>query len=1021
MQHSQEKLNSKLQKNLYFHFFQENEAPLLLVKNKQNIINYNKAAKEMFNKITESNQKYALQNFFGKTENSDSVFSETSPQLLAQDNQVDLLKDIYTFSEEDNLLHILKFWSRREKNANFDTLITKEDHSNLIGTIILNEEVILYNNEKFREIWNINKNQIKNFHSHQFIRNILNNGTSNISGEDSSFHYIKQHSPITCQIKAPNSQTYKSQITVRTLPLAPTIKLLKFNFYQSNAPVVNQTAVLDFPSLKDGFQSVDQNHIPNSLSNLPLPGFIIDQNHKIVYWNEHSEKFTGLSKEYMLGKTSQAIPYSNTSQPLLADLIVEDYDYEEVQDKYNTEVHKNEHWKQGYNLEIYLPSLRGKKKWLHTQSMPIQNNEQKYALQIVKDITHIKNREQRLQEKTTQYKHLYSMLKRLIDSLPDMVWAKDLDKKYIFVNQAICDNLLNAKDTQEPIGKSDLFFAHRERAKHPDNPNYHDFGEICLDSDEIVMRTKSEGRFEEFGHLKGEFTYLDVYKSPFYNEEGEMIGTVGFARDITKQKQLEKEKNNAKDRLLQTDEKYKVIFENKGVANLLVEKSTLKIILVNKQFENLTNYHKENIEDNLFLENIFPKDCVEKIKNTHAQFIKEEIKFECQGGEKKNLIAHISELSISKKYIISLFDITDLKKAEKKLKRNEIRYRKLFENMGNGAIVLTYKDDSKNFIIKDFNKSAERILNRDKDNVIGKPITEILNFQNNDLSLASLQEVYQSGKSFYTPINYYEDEKCSGYHKHYIYKLPTGEVISIFDNVSLQVQAEQQLQKQRKDLQDLSSQLIDNQENYRKSLARELHDEFGQELTAVAINLETIQNKISEDAEEIDKMIEESKEIIDSTEEKIRNLSLTLRPSILDDLGLEAAIKWYIDKFNHQFGFDVDLQLKALEQNFSSKTKINLFRIFQESLTNAMRHSQADCVTIKTIETDDNFCLIVKDDGIGFDANKLIDSKNNKSNYIGLLGMRERARVLGGYFYYDTAPGEGTKVKIELPKGQNNG
>jgi hypothetical protein len=120
-----------------------------------------------------------------------------------------------------------------------------------------------------------------------------------------------------------------------------------------------------------------------------------------------------------------------------------------------------------------------------------------------------------------------------------MIWAKDLDKKYIFANKTICRDLLNAKDTDEPIGKTDIFFAQRERTSHPDNPVWHTFGEICGDSDLIVMAEKKPQRFDEFGNVKNRFLYLDVHKAPFFDEKGIMIGTVGAGRDVTQEKKIE--------------------------------------------------------------------------------------------------------------------------------------------------------------------------------------------------------------------------------------------------------------------------------------------------------------------------------------------------------------------------------------------------------------------------------------------------------------------------------------------------
>ena len=102
-------------------------------------------------------------------------------------------------------------------------------------------------------------------------------------------------------------------------------------------------------------------------------------------------------------------------------------------------------------------------------------------------------------ESETRFKSLYTMVRLMCDNVPDLIWAKDLQKQYVFVNRAICDQLLNAKDTDEPMGKTDMFFADRERLSRPDNPSWHTFGEICTDSDAVVLETRRPQRFDEFG------------------------------------------------------------------------------------------------------------------------------------------------------------------------------------------------------------------------------------------------------------------------------------------------------------------------------------------------------------------------------------------------------------------------------------------------------------------------------------------------------------------------------------------
>lgn len=162
--------------------------------------------------------------------------------------------------------------------------------------------------------------------------------------------------------------------------------------------------------------------------------------------------------------------------------------------------------------------------------------------------------EEGLRESERRYRSLYSMVRLMCDNVPDLIWSKDLDKKFIFANKSLCDKLLNVKDTDEPIGKTDIYFADRERKSHPDYDQWHTFGEISWDSDSIVMESRKAERFYEFGNVKGEYLLLDMYKAPFWDENEVMIGTVGCGRDVTKEKEVN-------DALKKSEERLRAIFE----------------------------------------------------------------------------------------------------------------------------------------------------------------------------------------------------------------------------------------------------------------------------------------------------------------------------------------------------------------------------------------------------------------------------------------------------------------------------
>lgn len=143
--------------------------------------------------------------------------------------------------------------------------------------------------------------------------------------------------------------------------------------------------------------------------------------------------------------------------------------------------------------------------------------------------------EEALRESRKKYHKLYKLMRLITDNVPDLIWAKDMDDRYLFANQAICDKLLMCDCPDKAIGKTDMFFALQERSAGYE----HTFGEVCVDSDGVTRRRNAPGRFLEDGLVRGQYLVLDVHKAPFLNEDGEMIGTVGCGRDVTREKEIE--------------------------------------------------------------------------------------------------------------------------------------------------------------------------------------------------------------------------------------------------------------------------------------------------------------------------------------------------------------------------------------------------------------------------------------------------------------------------------------------------
>jgi signal transduction histidine kinase len=213
-------------------------------------------------------------------------------------------------------------------------------------------------------------------------------------------------------------------------------------------------------------------------------------------------------------------------------------------------------------------------------------------------------------------------------------------------------------------------------------------------------------------------------------------------------------------------------------------------------------------------------------------------------------------------------------------------------------------------------------------------------------------------------------------------------------------------------LQALSHRLVEVQESERRHIARELHDEIGQSLTVAELNLHAALEDSSQAA--LTRRLEDSIQAVGRVLEQVHDLSLNLRPSMLDDLGLESALRWYTNRQASLTGLQSRFRADTLEHRIDPIIETECFRVAQEALTNVVRHSRAREVSVELRRKDGHLHLSVKDDGVGFDVNKLRE-KAVRGASLGLLSMEERAALAGGGLEYLSSPGHGTEVHAWFP------
>jgi len=231
-------------------------------------------------------------------------------------------------------------------------------------------------------------------------------------------------------------------------------------------------------------------------------------------------------------------------------------------------------------------------------------------------------------------------------------------------------------------------------------------------------------------------------------------------------------------------------------------------------------------------------------------------------------------------------------------------------------------------------------------------------------------------------------------------------------DITARKKAEEDLKAGKERLQSLSKNLLNKLEAERRHMARELHDEIGQALTAIKINLQSLQR--INDPTAFKKRLDDSIGIVERTLNQVRDLSLNLRPSLLDDIGLVPTIRWYADRLFKTTGIAIELKIDEIKKRPPLEIETACFRIVQEALNNIVRHAGAGKITIELRMMDGYLDLEVIDDGIGFDVRHAIeDAQMGKS--LGILGMRERAELSGGEIVIESNAGGSTKVKARFP------
>ena len=352
-------------------------------------------------------------------------------------------------------------------------------------------------------------------------------------------------------------------------------------------------------------------------------------------------------------------------------------------------------------------------------------------------------------------------------------------------------------------------------------------------------------------------------------------------------------------------------------------------------------------------------------------------------------------------------DITERRNMEEKLRESEEQFRSLVENAPD--FISTFGADGRIWFL---NRAAP---GHDVSMFIGRNAYEFIPPADQERVRGMLDQVFGSGAT----VTYETGWKVGGgpvrsFRCRVGPMRKNGSVVAalvVSTDITESQRAEQELKLSRERLQRLSRRLIEAQETERSHIARELHDEIGQALTAVKISLQAAESR--SDSAAVRSRLEESATIVDEALDQVRNMSVALRPSLLDDLGLVPALRWYLDQQSARGGFEAHFEADP-EIEATSEVQTACFRIAQEALTNVSRHAAASRVRLEVHQAGGRLHLAVSDDGKGFDVARVFERYGADAS-LGLHGMRERARLLGGRVTVQSGPESGTVVRAEFP------
>lgn len=644
---------------------------------------------------------------------------------------------------------------------------------------------------------------------------------------------------------------------------------------------------------------------------------------------------------------------------------------------------------EGHEFEYRMRSNDGRIVWLKDIVTVTEEDGKPGKLRgIMIDITEKKIAEEEILKSNARFQIMSK-------ATSDIVWDFDLTANTFWWNDNYYQNLGYQKVNE--LVTVDDWFSHI----HPD-----DLQKVKANFFNALKGTDSSWR-DEYRYCKADGTYLNILDRGYILRDADKKASrmIGSMVDMTAM-------YATRQKIMESESWLKTILDTDPECIKLMD-AECRLVDINKA--GLAMIEAESLEQ------VYGKSLLQVVapeqQETAARLVKDVFE-----GKKGNLEFEMIALKGTRRWcevylvpftnangeIINALgvtrDITDKKMAMLELTRNEEKYRTLVEQAVD-AIAL-YDATGK---ILDVNTGSVNLLGYSKAELIAMNLKDILTeeeMKNNPVRYDILQQgtsTVKQRKMKRKNGSIVETEVRSQ-------QLPDGRFLSVIRDLTERIETEQQLEQSYKALRELTDHLHNIREEERSNIAREIHDELGQQLTVLKMDISWLSKKIENPPEKVKERLDELISMVDNTVKSVRRISSELRPSMLDDLGLPAAIEWHAQEFGKRSGINVETDISTGDVKFPGKISITVFRVFQECLTNVARHADATKINVNLAANKGFLSLSIKDNGKGF-----ITSGIEKKKTLGILGMKERIQIIKGEYVISSVPGSGTTVQVKIP------